>query len=328
MAKAKLNSRTRMGRRRRTRLLVTGALLSFLLLAVFFPIVTNVIAPMLRLESIIKPWADRLHEETIVPNWGFAAIFAAAAILLNHLRSYYLTRIEGLSAELHYLNQRVETLTSNLDDATQLRFVDVVTGISNESKWKEDIEHNAAISSKDTPVQVALIDLIGFGRLNDDLGYQKVDEILKYLARTLDETLRKNEGLYKRRLIDDALLPDRLYRKYPGGDEFYVIAKGTEADMLGLLSRLQLMITRTIDQHISSEIAKREINLRFAGAVCRLHRNEDADTVTGRLIDYLRRTRYPGAARRLVWESGRESKDFDDPRDIEAYKRAEKLFAN
>ena len=60
--------------------------------------------------------------------------------------------------------------------------------------------------------------------------------------------------------MDEGMLPDRLYRKYPGGDEFYVIAKGKEGDLVGLLWRLQKLITDNVDESISRR--------RSPGAIC------------------------------------------------------------
>src|SRR5262249_38614371 len=141
-------------------------------------------------------------------------------------------------------------------------------------------------------------------------------------------SMRKNEGFYRRHLDDAAMLPDRLYRKYPGGDEFYIVAEGSEADMLGLLVRLQRLITTRIDPYVSQEIAQTPIQLRFSGAACRLYREERPDSLTDRLIEVLRPTRYPTASTRLNWESSKRSTDFrPDSLAFRLYKQAEDEFA-
>lgn len=239
-------------------------------------------------------------------------------------------KVRALDAQVEYRDQTITTLQRHLHDARQFNFLDVVTGIPNEAKWKNDIDEFAAKASAGTPRQVALIDLVGFGRLNDELGYSKVDKILRYLAQSLEESMRKNEGLYKRHLVDNAMLPNRIYRKYPGGDEFYVVAEGSEAGMLGLLTRLQRLITARLDKHISDNIAqtREPLRIRFSGAVCQLYRGEEPSMVTQRLEDYLRSTRYPDATRRLNWESGKTSADFPAGSvDRNLYEQAELEFA-
>jgi GGDEF domain-containing protein len=235
-----------------------------------------------------------------------------------------------LHAQIEYRDQTIETLKQHLHDAREFNLLDVVTGIPNEASWQKDIGEFATKASADTPRQVALIDLVDFGRLNDELGYSKVDKILRYLAKSLEESMRKNEGLYKRHLVDNALLPSRIYRKYPGGDEFYVVAEGTESSMLGLLTRLQRLITSRLDKHISENIVQVEkpLHFLFTGAVCQLYRGEAPGMLTQRLEDHLRQTRYPDATRRLIWESGKTSSDFPQGSfERNLYEQAEREFS-
>lgn len=262
--------------------------------------------------------------------WQLAVValpILGVALFLNHMIDARNRSIMRLNAQLYDKDQTISTLEYHLHDATQQRFRDRVTGIWNEAKWSEDVEALSSTVTAESPYTVALIDLVDFGSLNDEVGYQKVDDILKYLARTLDSSIRKREGFYKRHLVDNALLPERLYRKYPGGDEFYIVIKGTEADMLGLLTRLQRQITSEIDPYVSEKIAKIR-PLRFAGAVCSFERHDKPAHLTSRLIDCLRPTRYKGATTRLLWESGRRSTDFaaDDPK-RRLYEQAEAVFS-
>jgi diguanylate cyclase (GGDEF)-like protein len=298
-------------------------------LLLVIPAVIGVLIVDIRMDDVRAFFLDR-HITLAVWIYGVVLlVFLAFAIFLNN-RSYQRDKaIERRDEDIHRLKQTISTLERHLDDAKQLRFLDVVTGIPNEAKWQVDIERLAAAASDDAPCHVALIDLVAFGKLNDELGYAKVDEILRYLAQTLDDNMRKNEGLYRKHLEDNALLPDRLYRKYPGGDEFYIVVEGSEAEMLGLLARLQQLMSKRIDQHVTDDIAGKPVKLKFSGAVCRLYRDERADSVTKRLIEGLRPTRYPNAARRLNWQSGRKSTDCrPDSLEHRLYKQAEEEFAN
>lgn len=297
-------------------------------LLLIVPAIVGVLIVDIRIDDIRAFFLER---RVTLAVWIYVAVFIAFlafAIFLNN-KSYQRDKaIEKRDDDLLHLKQTIATLERHLDDAKQLRFLDVVTGIPNEAKWKVDIERLAATASDDAPWHIALIDLVAFGKLNDELGYAKVDEILRYLAQTLDDNMRKNEGLYRKHLEDNALLPDRLYRKYPGGDEFYIVVEGSEAEMLGLLVRLQQLMSKRIDLHVTHDIAGKPVKLRFSGAVCRLYREESPDSVTKRLIEGLRPTRYPNAARRLNWQSGRKSADCKpDALEHRLYKQAEEEFA-
>jgi GGDEF domain-containing protein len=301
--------------------------LGWLLVVAFIPFVLAILSVDIHVSDIKEFLFDRFVKLT---SWQVILVlvaFVAALIFVNHQTFKRDKQVNQLAEQVYRKDQMISTIERHLHDAKQIRFLDVVTGIPNEAKWKIDIQALAAAASEELPYHIALIDLVSFGALNDAFGYAKVDQILKYLARALDDSMRKNEGLYRRHLDDAALLPDRLYRKYPGGDEFYIVAEGSEADMLGLLVRLQRLITTRIDSYVSKEIAQEPIQLRFSGAVCRLYREESPDSLTDRLIEVLRPTRYPTASKRLNWESGKRSVDFPpDSLPFRLYKQAEDEF--
>jgi GGDEF domain-containing protein len=303
------------------------------------PIVVNLISQKL-IDREFKPLdaIDFYFGQTfIVAIWAiflFAIVIGGIIVLFNRAIESRNLEIADLMAQLTSRDNTISAIKGHLHDARQIQFLDMVTGIPNEAKWIDDIDGFATKASIDTPRQVALIDLVDFGRLNHELGYGKVDEILRFLAQSLDESMRKSEGLYRRPLDDngmlpkDAMSPNRIYRKYPGGDEFYVVAEGSEASMLGLLTRLQRLITTRLDKHISDNIAKAPIQIRFSGGVCQLYRGEKADRLTQRLVDCLRPTRYPNATRRLNWESGKRSVDFEvGSTDRNLYEQAELEFS-
>ncbi len=81
-------------------------------------------------------------------------------------------------------------------------------------------------------------------------------------------------------------------------------------------------------RYIEAKITGRNLRLRFAGAICRLHRGEDAESVTGRLIELIRKTRFENAPMRVIWESRKKSENEANPLQRVLYERAELLFAN
>lgn len=315
----------------RIRRLLTGIGSSIVL-----PVVITVAFVDLRFGDVRAFFFDQQVTLTVWVCVAVPAAFLVFAIFLND-RTYQrdveiakrAAEIAKRDEDIRRLQQTIETLEGRLDDANQMRFLDYVTGIPNEAKWKIDIARLAAsISNRSTPCHIALIDLVAFGQLNDEFGYAKVDEILKHLAHALDDSMRKNEGLYRKQAEDGGLRPDPLYRKYPGGDEFYIVIESSEAEMLGLLARLQQLMSSRIEQHVSDNIAGRKVSLLFSGAVCRLFPDQTPDDVTNQLIAGLKAARYSDSPTRLKW-SAKTSADFE-PNTIEhrLYRQAEVTFAN
>lgn len=67
---------------------------------VILPILTNVVSPMLRLEPLFKPWAERLFESE-VPYWVLTVAIVAIAIGINHLRNHYADKLDELDADAY-----------------------------------------------------------------------------------------------------------------------------------------------------------------------------------------------------------------------------------
>jgi GGDEF domain-containing protein len=264
------------------------------------------------------------------PLLGAAGMFCALAAVLGVLLHKRNRQIKGLMGQLAVAENDAVALRRGLDTLHQLQFVDAVTGIPNAAKWKADVERSALLATAARPVQAAIIDFVDFGRLNREHGHQKVDEILRYLATSLDERMRRNERLYRSHPIEEPLDTvdderDRIYRKYQGGDEFYILIRGSEAEMLGLLTRLQRQTSGEISKYITDHIAALGEPLRFYGSVCQLHDGETADSLMERLASGLRLARAERGALRLHWESGRSSADPDEE-DRNLYEAAEIEF--
>jgi diguanylate cyclase (GGDEF)-like protein len=289
---------------------------------IVIPTIINLITPLTTVQEVTDVILKRNIDFVVwqIVAAGFAILLVG--IGLNHL-------IQTRNETIRRLKQNVESLERHLEYETQMRFIDFVTGVPNEAKWKADIERMAPSVTEQAPCHVALIDLVDFGKLNNELGYAKVDEILKYLAQTIEDGMRRNEGLYRKRAEHGGLRPDRLYRKYPGGDEFYVIVESSEHEMLGLLVRLQESMTNQMEKHIRDHIASKPITLMFSGAVCQLHRDEKPGDLTDRLSHCLQAARYPNAPMRVKWQSGKTSAQCEpDTRERTNYEKAEAMFAS
>jgi len=86
---------------------------------------------------------------------------------------------------------------------------DSLTGLPNRRAFDERLSEMVA---RDRPFGLALLDLDDFKRVNDRLGHQAGDDVLREFARVAQRSLRVNEELYR-----------------VGGDEFALIIDGVEA---------------------------------------------------------------------------------------------------
>ena len=263
-----------------------------------------------------------------------AAMLCALAVILGILLHRRNRQIKALKEQLALAENDIVDLRRGVDTLHRLQFVDAVTGIPNAAQWKADVERFAVQASSERPVQAALIDFVDFGRLNREYGHQKVDEILHYLANSLDERMRRNERLYRSPPTEEPSATedaerDRIYRKYQGGDEFYILIRGSEAEMLGLLTRLQRQTRGEISQSIKEKIVPLDQPLHFYGSVSQLHEGETVDSLMNRLASGLRLARTERGIARLHWESGLSSGDLgDDSKDRNLYEAAELEFGD
>lgn len=116
------------------------------------------------------------------------------------------------------LNYRDVTDNRKLRDELRHRALhDPLTGIPNRDLFGHQLKKALARARRDgddgAPVSLLYIDLDGFKRINDDLGHEAGDELLKELARRLQRILREGDTLA------------RL-----GGDEFAILLDRTDRD--------------------------------------------------------------------------------------------------
>jgi diguanylate cyclase (GGDEF)-like protein len=131
-------------------------------------------------------------------------------------------------------NQHLESVLQELRIAA---WYDVLTGVPN-SRYLKHLLDDEQRSSDETRCLI-LLDLENFGEINKKHNHWKGDEYLSKFAAKLLDSSRRNEYVIKRR---STRVEDRqkiqAFRRYSGGDEFYILLNGPFVDGLGYLNRL------------------------------------------------------------------------------------------
>ncbi len=132
-------------------------------------------------------------------------VYAIMAVLLVALCAF------ATSALTSQLIRRLGDANARLSDLSQH---DELTGLYNRRYVMERLaDELARLSRKPGPLTVAMVDLDGFKRVNDEVGHEAGDEVLRVVATALLAATRKADVVAR-----------------IGGDEFVVLLPNTEQD--------------------------------------------------------------------------------------------------
>jgi len=143
----------------------------------------------------------------------FSSIVAIA--IENAMAVDKIEAAKKLNDEYHIKLERVnKQLTESSTQLEQLSLYDPLTSLPNRSLFKDRLaQHISTAYSKSQKISILLIDLNDFKNINETLGHDKGDMLLKLITRRFQKHLQDNETL------------SRL-----GGDEFVVILPDTGPD--------------------------------------------------------------------------------------------------
>jgi diguanylate cyclase (GGDEF)-like protein len=166
--------------------------------------------------------------------------------------------LERVRANLeHRVRQRTQALEQRNEELSRLRFtlemtnqrlkrlvaVDALTGIANRRHFDRALQRELRRTRREQqPLSLVFLDLDEFKRFNDTYGHARGDEVLRSVARTLDETFRRGGDLVARY----------------GGEEFAVILPGVDGRRASLYAeRLRRRIWRRGITYGASHVADR-----------------------------------------------------------------------
>jgi GGDEF domain-containing protein len=229
---------------------------------------------------------------------GGAVAYAAIVLFVVYAS---MSRTQAVASEreqkLLVKDQEIEVLRSQLRDRDRLRLLDIVTGIPNQLKWEKDVEDLSKTDDPDPRYQMIIIDLDNFRDINRAYGYEKGDRVIKDFARSIFNTMRRNEHIYKNPIRGENDAPvkmenlwERIYRKYTGGDEFLLTINGDQTQALGLLVRIAKDLLPEINDRISKFILDGEakVTLSFHAGMCEWFQGDEPRDVLQRLEGALR----------------------------------------
>lgn len=206
------------------------------------------------------------------------------------------------------MKAKISVLEEELRNFRDVIQTDVVTGIPNQRKFDIDLGTLSRKISIKQAYQLIMLDIEGFRRINRKFGYQKGDEVIRFIARDIFENMRRSEQAYKTDRPEMKLWRT-IYRKYTGGDEFLFILNGSESDALGFLLRLQ----RDFDGRFADRIAEilgERWPLAFHAGVCALSHGDTSRTSVERVQTCLTLATQPGSTSRVYWASQLREADF------------------
>src|SRR5258708_28882436 len=125
--------------------------------------------------------------------------------------------LEERQVELEYLHAELKVKNERL---TALATTDGLTGLKNHRHFQETLQHTCAFSARqEIPVSVIMVDVDFFKQYNDSFGHPAGDEVLKSVARILEQTARNYD----------------LAARY-GGEEFVLLCPAVDVAGAELLA--------------------------------------------------------------------------------------------
>ncbi len=152
-------------------------------------------------------------------------------------------------ANLPELAARIDTHVSRAKTAQSLKLVDRLTGLGNRDALVAGLNESiSGAASVDRPAALLLLDLDGFQRLNDTLGYEAADELLKEAAARIQQA------------VGSVSWPCASAVTRIGGDEFAVMGSGEDPELLR-------EVAAAILAEVNRPLVVRELHLSLSASI-------------------------------------------------------------
>ncbi len=146
----------------------------------------------------------------------------------------------ALERRLNTSSEEIRTLRRNLEEVQKEAETDGLTGIANRRAFDAFLRRAAADAvEQDRPLALCMLDIDHFKRFNDTYGHPLGDQVIRLVARILNDCVREGD------------LPARY-----GGEEFALVLPNATADeAVEIADRVRATLaTRTIKRRDSGEV--------------------------------------------------------------------------
>jgi diguanylate cyclase len=183
--------------------------------------------------AVAAPEPDDLRREVM-------SAVEAIEVAVREKQSRIITESSEIAA-------RVQSLSDQLEVAKREGATDPLTKVANRKAFDEQIERVHELASLGAPATLLMVDLDFFKQVNDELGHQAGDKVLREVADTLVRTCRRRRDFVARY----------------GGEEFAIVLPETtlqEAKALAERACVAVRSLKTIDKTLTVSIGIATVN--------------------------------------------------------------------
>jgi len=197
-------------------------------------------------------------------------------------------RARALELNFDASTQELDRIRESLKEAEQRSNTDALTGLANRRSLDEFLRSAQIVAmEKGEPLSVFLIDIDHFKKFNDSYGHQVGDQVLRLVAKVLQENVRDQD----------------LAARY-GGEELFAVLPGADLDVCaGVAERIR---GRICDARLTRRSTGREISsVTVSIGVAQFKLGESAEAMIERCDRALYQAKQSGR-NRTVTESDNE----------------------
>ncbi|RLC55434.1 MAG: hypothetical protein DRI30_07585, partial [Chloroflexi bacterium] len=195
-------------------LIASGVIGGTILVVAGFAITRSIAKPLASLEDTARR-ASAGDLAARAPTTGPSEL-AHLGVVLNDM----MAAVEQNTEKLRRANDELQERHRQLSDARSQAATDPLTGLGNHRAFHKQLQEQVEAARKSgSSLGLILLDIDGFKDVNDTQGHQAGDEVLRRVAKTLEEVTGKQH----------------CYRY--GGDELAILVPGAERAMATVLAR-------------------------------------------------------------------------------------------
>jgi GGDEF domain-containing protein len=236
-----------------------------------------------------------------VPLYVIALVGIPVLVIYGILMVVVLLLLKDALGSASYYKHSASNLAKSVSYYQDLAFNDPITGMPNSRGLEREFRQEQHVAHR----CLILLDLMNFGQINNKYNHWKGDEYLRRFAEMVSSKSRRDEYVFKKRPIITQETPNdegknvKAFRKYSGGDEFYILIEGTIVDGIGFLNRLQKRSPEF--ERMAFEVLNNEHPFGFHAGLIAVGLNEEFQSIEERSAQCLQLAKDKDNPIRLYW---------------------------